>query len=215
MVGPCRLHCAVGESGRRAASLVLSADRVWQRNGRRQEKRSLALFQNWKRAFFSSPRPSNHFYLPSFLSPLFFSPCNETGPSCLWTAGSPEITVRFIELNLGMTREELYLKLLWSCDCNRYQGWPRKDPFFSPFHHLILTIRPLMFIYLSHKESQVCMSTQTCVSACAAAACLCAQVCQSLWVHYGKCYWVCSAWCQAAPLPWMWQTPHLMQMTVI
>lgn len=55
MVGPRRLHCAKEESGRQAASLLLSADRVWQHNGRRQEKRSLALFQNWKRAFFSHP----------------------------------------------------------------------------------------------------------------------------------------------------------------
>lgn len=157
-----------------------------------------------KEGLFQFPRPSNYFYLPSFLSPLFFSPCNETGPSFLWTTGSPEITVWFIELNLGMTREELYLKLLWSCDCNRYQKCLEKTPFFP---HRPILIRPLMFIYMSHKESQVCMCTQTCVSACVAVARLCAQVCQSLWVYYGKCHWVCSAWCQAGPLPWMWKKP--------
>lgn len=67
MVGLCRLHCAEGESGRWAASLLLSADRVWQHDGRRQEKRSLALIQSWKRAFFSPLSfPTNQLCLPSF-----------------------------------------------------------------------------------------------------------------------------------------------------
>lgn len=59
------------------------------------------------------------------------------------------------------------------------------------------------------------MCIQMCVHACVAVVHMRMQVCMSPRVHYGKRYSVCSAWCQAAPLPWMRQTPHLMQMTVI
>lgn len=77
------------------------------------KKNVLLLSFKTERGSFSVPQPTTH-PPTSFPVPFFFSPCNETGLSFPWTANSPEITLRFIELSLGMTTEELHFETLWS-----------------------------------------------------------------------------------------------------